>query len=32
MPLIPTDAIQQIEDAKKKIITGEIKVTDAMNK
>ena len=32
VPLIPTDAIQQIEDAKKKIISGEIKVTDAMNK
>ncbi|HEU4509501.1 MAG TPA: BMP family ABC transporter substrate-binding protein [Pyrinomonadaceae bacterium] len=29
-PLVPQDAIQQAEEAKKKIITGEIKVTDAM--
>ena len=28
--LVPSDAIQQAEDAKKKIIAGEIKVTDAM--
>jgi basic membrane protein A and related proteins len=31
-PLIPPDAIQQVEEARKKIIAGEIKVTDAMNK
>jgi basic membrane protein A len=30
--LIPADAIQQVEEAKKKIIAGEIKVTDAMSK
>ncbi len=28
--LVPQDAIQQAEEAKKKIIAGEIKVTDAM--
>jgi basic membrane protein A len=28
--LVSQDAIQQAEDAKKKIIAGEIKVTDAM--
>lgn len=28
--LIPPDAIQKVEEAKKKIISGEIKVTDAM--
>lgn len=28
--LIPAEAIQQVEEAKKKIIAGEIKVTDAM--
>lgn len=31
-PLITPDMIQQVEDAKKKIISGEIKVTDAMLK
>lgn len=31
-PLIPQDAIQQVEEARKKIIAGEIKVTDAMMK
>jgi len=30
--LITPDAIQQVEEAKKKIIAGEIKVTDAMLK
>ncbi|HEU4766402.1 MAG TPA: BMP family ABC transporter substrate-binding protein, partial [Pyrinomonadaceae bacterium] len=29
-PLVPEDSIQQAEEAKKKIIAGEIKVTDAM--
>jgi basic membrane lipoprotein Med (substrate-binding protein (PBP1-ABC) superfamily) len=28
--LVSTEAIQQAEEAKKKIIAGEIKVTDAM--
>ena len=31
-PLIPQEAIQQVEEARKKIIAGEIKVTDAMAK
>ena len=31
-PLISPEAIQQVEEARKKIIAGEIKVTDAMNK
>ena len=30
--LIPDDVIQRVEDAKKKIVAGDIKVTDAMNK
>ncbi len=30
--LVPADTIQQAEEAKKKIISGEIKVTDAMMK
>jgi basic membrane protein A and related proteins len=30
--LVTPDTIQTIEDAKKKIVAGEIKVTDAMNK
>jgi basic membrane lipoprotein Med (substrate-binding protein (PBP1-ABC) superfamily) len=29
--LIPPEAIEQVEAAKKKIIAGEIKVTDAIN-
>jgi basic membrane protein A len=28
--LVPSDAIREVEEAKKKIIAGEIKVTDAM--
>ena len=31
-PLISAEAIQQVEEARKKIITGEIKVTDLMGK
>ncbi|HVQ38871.1 MAG TPA: BMP family ABC transporter substrate-binding protein [Pyrinomonadaceae bacterium] len=31
-PLIPEDAIKQVEEARKKIIDGQIKVTDAMMK
>jgi basic membrane protein A len=31
-PLIPPDVIQQAEEAKQKIISGQIKVTDAMAK
>lgn len=31
-PLISTDVIKRVEEAKKKIISGEIKVTDAMEK
>ena len=30
--LIPPDVIEKVEEAKKKIIDGEIKVTDAMAK
>ena len=30
--LIPADVIQKVEDAKRKIVAGEIKVTDAMAK
>jgi basic membrane protein A and related proteins len=30
-PLIPSDVIQQAEEAKQKIINGQIKVTDAIN-
>jgi len=30
--LIPPDVIQQAEEAKRKIIAGQIKVTDAMTK
>lgn len=29
-PLIPEDVLQKVEEAKKKIVAGEIKVTDAM--
>ncbi len=31
-PLIPADVIQKVEEAKRKIVLGEIKVTDAMAK
>ncbi|MDT7806740.1 MAG: basic rane protein, partial [Acidobacteriota bacterium] len=30
--LIPSDVLQQVEQAKQKIISGQIQVTDAMNK
>jgi basic membrane lipoprotein Med (substrate-binding protein (PBP1-ABC) superfamily) len=30
--LIPQDVIEKVEDSKKKIVAGEIKVTDAMAK
>jgi basic membrane lipoprotein Med (substrate-binding protein (PBP1-ABC) superfamily) len=30
--LIPPDVIQQVEEAKQKIINGQIQVTDAMTK
>src|ERR1043166_558385 len=31
-PLIPQDVISRVEDARKKIVAGDIKVTDAMQK